>query len=361
VRTLNLTIRPQSTSTLNQTICAGQSYAGHSTSGTFTDTYTYTNGCDSVRTLNLTVRPSNTTNTSQTICFGDTYQGHSTSGVYTTALTDQFGCDSSIILTLTVRPANTTTVNHSICDGETYLGYTTAGTYTDTYVGSNGCDSVRTLNLTVGGGIVMNETFNICSNDTVIIAGTQVTNSGIYIDTVASTTGGCDTLFMYDITVLTAPATPVIVFDSLSGVIHVTGNFTLMQWYKDGVELQNEIFDFITISGPGVYTLVVESFSNTCTATSNPIVVGNGTGISQLNADALKIYPIPTSGLLNLEYTGIMNGAQASVKDLTGKEVMQFVITDGSQQVDISALAPGMYLLHVTGNDLSGIYKIIKQ
>ena len=53
--TLNLTVKTVTYSTLNNTICSGQTYLGHSTTGSFNDTLVNSVGCDSIRTLNLTV------------------------------------------------------------------------------------------------------------------------------------------------------------------------------------------------------------------------------------------------------------------------------------------------------------------
>ncbi|WP_158552538.1 gliding motility-associated C-terminal domain-containing protein [Spirosoma telluris] len=41
--------------TVNKTICQGESYSGYSSSGTYIDSLTSTYGCDSIRTLNLSV------------------------------------------------------------------------------------------------------------------------------------------------------------------------------------------------------------------------------------------------------------------------------------------------------------------
>ncbi len=47
--------------TIPYVICTGNSYAGHTASGTYTDTYVTASGCDSIRTVNLTVASPPTT------------------------------------------------------------------------------------------------------------------------------------------------------------------------------------------------------------------------------------------------------------------------------------------------------------
>ncbi len=194
---LAVTILPSPTTTVNQTICFGQSFQGYSTSGTYTNTYTAANGCDSVRTLNLTVRPNNTTTVNISICPGASYQGYTTSGTYTNTYTGANGCDSTRTLNLTVRSANVTNINASICPGSSYAGYTTSGTYTDTYTDVNGCDSTRTLNLTVQASIVDTLDLAICDGNSYF----GYTASGTYLDTF--TVSGCDSVRVLNLNVLT--------------------------------------------------------------------------------------------------------------------------------------------------------------
>ncbi|MDZ7846976.1 MAG: hypothetical protein U5L96_09490 [Owenweeksia sp.] len=56
-RTLNLNVLPVKEYFLTQEICAGQSYLGYSATGTYADTFTAANGCDSIRYLELQVQP----------------------------------------------------------------------------------------------------------------------------------------------------------------------------------------------------------------------------------------------------------------------------------------------------------------
>lgn len=361
IRILNLSIRAENATTITETICFGDSFDGYSTSGTYTDVFADNNGCDSTRTLILTVRPQNLTNTSETICFGQSFQGQSTSGVYTTVYSDALGCDSTVVLDLTVLPENTNTINQTICQGERFEGYTASGTYTDTYTAANGCDSTRILILTVNSNNTQTEFLSICSNDTLIINGNLITATGIYTDTVPSTTGGCDTVFTYDVEVLDAPDAPVIVFNELTGELEVTGFFIDLQWFKDGVPVPDGIFNTLIPSGNGVYTVAAfDGFSN-CAAISAPYVLGTGTGISQALMDKPSIYPMPTSGILHLEFTRADASRTVLVRDLTGKTIATIAVPQVTESIDISELAAGIYLLEVSTHQQTGVYRIVKE
>ncbi|NCW76346.1 MAG: hypothetical protein EBW13_06325, partial [Actinobacteria bacterium] len=99
-----------SATTINQSICAPNSYTFDgqtlTTSGTYMDTLTNAAGCDSVITLNLTVNQPSATTITQTICAPNSYsfngQSYNATGTYTATLTNAAGCDSVITLNLTV-------------------------------------------------------------------------------------------------------------------------------------------------------------------------------------------------------------------------------------------------------------------
>ncbi len=196
VRTLVLTVVSGITTTLNQTICQGQSFLGYTTSGTYVNTYTASNGCDSTRTLVLTVTAAPSTTVNQTICFGASFLGYSANGTYRDTFTIAGGCDSIRVLNLTVRTQSTATVNASICPGGSYEGYTTAGTYINVYTNQFGCDSTRTLNLTVSNAATSTINQTICFGGS--FQGYSTT--GVYRDTF-TVGGGCDSIRILNLTV----------------------------------------------------------------------------------------------------------------------------------------------------------------
>ena len=363
VRTLNLTVRPANNTSISQTICFGQTYAGHNTSGTFTDHYTDVNGCDSARTLALTVLPQNGTTITQTICDGQSYMGHNASGTYTEAHTDSHGCDSNIVLNLTVLQSSVSVLTPTICQGQSFEGYTASGSYVDTFTGSNGCDSLRFITLTVNAGNTFSQQLDICSNDTLIINGTRVTTSGVYTETIPGANGECDTVATYTVSVTQAPAAPTISFDqSFPDVINAPLGYDSYSWFHNGVVIPNEFTASLVVTDTsGSYFVVVSVSGSNCVALSNTLTYGTHTGIAQLPADELKIYPNPSSGALNLEFSSADAHRHISISDVSGKTVREFDMPTAKQQVDISALSQGFYMLHVTGINTSSTYKILRQ
>lgn len=86
----------------NISLCEGEEFDGYSMTGTYMDTFTASNGCDSVRTLILEVLPGVASFEAVTICEGDEYNGFLLEGTYEQLLTASNGCDSIHTLELTV-------------------------------------------------------------------------------------------------------------------------------------------------------------------------------------------------------------------------------------------------------------------
>ncbi len=119
--TLTLTVLSSIANTITETICGGETYIlgsqQISQSGIYDETFASNGGCDSIVTLNLTVSSENTTTLVETICAGDTYtfgsQTLSQTGVYSQTHTGINGCDSIINLNLTVFVLPTTTIDYT--------------------------------------------------------------------------------------------------------------------------------------------------------------------------------------------------------------------------------------------------------
>ncbi|MBU6205941.1 MAG: CUB domain-containing protein, partial [Bacteroidetes bacterium] len=147
---------------INVQICSGNNYTlpdGNSVaiSGTYNDTLTNSNGCDSIITINLTVEDAPVSLLYDTICSsvlpyiwnGLTFTATDTQSVN---IITAAGCDSTATLHLLVLNDNVSTTDTSICITELPFFWnglicSSAGTYTATLTAQNGCDSIATLNL----------------------------------------------------------------------------------------------------------------------------------------------------------------------------------------------------------------------
>jgi hypothetical protein len=196
-RVLDLMVLPNITENIAQTICDGSAFEGYTATGVYTDVFTAANGCDSTRVLDLTVLPNITENISQTICDGSAFEGYTSTGIYTDVFTAANGCDSTRVLDLTVLPNITENISQTICDGSVFEGYTSTGIYTDVFTAANGCDSTRVLDLTVLPNITENISQTICDGS----AFEGYTSTGIYTD-VFTAANGCDSTRVLDLTVL---------------------------------------------------------------------------------------------------------------------------------------------------------------
>jgi Leucine-rich repeat (LRR) protein len=161
---LALTVNPAYTHSTNASICSGSTYNFYgvnlNSSGTYTDTISSGQGCDSIITLQLNVLALTDTSITASICSGFTYSGYSTTGTYVDTLMSSNGCDSIVTLNLIVLPLSDTAVSVSICPGMSYNGHTTAGTYIDTFTAVNGCDSIVTLTLSLNSSIQLTLNLN---------------------------------------------------------------------------------------------------------------------------------------------------------------------------------------------------------
>jgi len=259
---LNLTVGAQNVQTINVSMCAGSSYIlpwgdTASTAGTYNDTLTTNKGCDSIITVNLSLIPLVTQTLNQAICVGDTYTLPggmivSIAGTYYDTINSVTGCDTVYTVNLTVNPLLTQLISATICQGNSYTlpdgsSVSIAGTYVDT-VAALGCDTVITTVLSISSSISLNSNVSIClGNSYILPGGTSVTTAGMYIDTL-STVSGCDSIITTTLNVL-----PTVTSNSSATVCQGTsyilpgGSFvSLAGIYKDTLQNTNGCDSVIT-------------------------------------------------------------------------------------------------------------------
>lgn len=125
--TLNLEINSSSEYTIDASICEEESYIFNNTTYTKEGIYkinlTNSVGCDSIITINLTEIPNKNTVIDTSVCKGDNYifdgKIYTESGSYTASYSSSNGCDSIVTLQLTVNDYSPTIVGDTeLCEGD---------------------------------------------------------------------------------------------------------------------------------------------------------------------------------------------------------------------------------------------------
>jgi hypothetical protein len=193
---VTITVHPTYAVSEEKTICAGSSYQGWSTTGTYQRTLRSIAGCDSVVTTQLTVLPALSFTEEVSICAGENYQGWTTTGVWQRKLQAKSGCDSLVTTVLTVHPSYAFSEEKTICAGSSYHGWPTTGTYQRTLRSIAGCDSVVTTQLTVLPALSFTEEVSICAGESY----QGWTTTGVWQRKLQATSG-CDSLVTTVLTV----------------------------------------------------------------------------------------------------------------------------------------------------------------
>ena len=125
-------------------------------SGTYNDTLSNENGCDSTITIYLTILKPDTVTFKETACDSFiSFTGANTwlkSGFFKEKLTNQVMCDSIVQYDLTINYSNQSFVKYDECNAFTTSSGTyiqASGIYTEVLTNSMGCDSTITLNSTI--------------------------------------------------------------------------------------------------------------------------------------------------------------------------------------------------------------------
>lgn len=241
--TITATIYPSSLGKIKRTAC--DSFVSPSTrytynkSGTFYDTLNTANGCDSIIEIDLTIYKSTKSTVKTTAC--DSVVSPSgkyvyfASGTYMDTLTNTQGCDSFIILSVQINQSRTSKLKSSVCDSfvspSGNYTYKKTGTYFDTIQTGTGCDSIIEIELTV-----QQSSFNsvrlISCDSLVSPSGRYVyTTSGNYSDTITNAQG-CDSIIEIEVVInksayqiIRPTACDSFVFASSMKIYYTTGSY----------------------------------------------------------------------------------------------------------------------------------------
>lgn len=166
---------------------------------------------DTLRT-NITLPPPDPIPVYQSICGGGSYNFNGTilteSGIYLDTIVTGSECDSIIELHLSIVPAEPIPMYVAICEGATYdfygLEISQPGVYLDTVPTSGGCDSIVELHLSFVPADPIPIYHTICPGETFWFSGESYSQPGTYTNHY-TTAGGCDSIVELHLAYASAP------------------------------------------------------------------------------------------------------------------------------------------------------------
>jgi gliding motility-associated-like protein len=284
IRIIQLKEQKVTNMTITETFCADGSFTLPwatvvNTPGTYTKTYQYTTGCDSlIMTVNLSVQNNPVTEMRDiVICAGKNYilpsgQVIDAPGIYQHTYKYTTGCDSVFAtFNISVQFPAFKQQAATICVGNSYIlpsgkAITQTGTYTDTLNYTTGCDSIiTTTTLTVKKPAVNTTDATICADSSYLLPwGGRINKTGIYNDTIRGALG-CDSIInRIRLTVNPHPELNIIKsndVDCMTNIAYlkVIGNHTYHWW--PGESLSHTSGNTITASPAATTTYYVKAIS----------------------------------------------------------------------------------------------------
>lgn len=284
-------------------------------------------------------------------------QTYTSSGTYTQVLTNATGCDSTLTLNLDIRNATAGVLNASTCAPSYTLNsqsYTASGVYTQTLTNAAGCDSTLTLNLTLLQPSASSLSANAC--DSYTLNGQTYTASGVYTQMLTNA-AGCDSTLTLTL-VVTGIDTGVTVGGSSLTAQSSVGSF---QWIDCGTQnsVPGAVQATFTPTQTGNYAVVVTD--GACSDTSACYLV-TVVGIEGGLAQQIRLSPNPTTGILAMDFGGVMADARIQILNALGQEVAQVRVRDAQvARLDIPGSA-GVYIVRVAILDgQQASFKVVKR
>ncbi len=341
----------------------GATTASVSVSPTVTTTYTVkgtTGTCFQTKTATVTVNSlPNVSVSSTTICAGSTgtltasgastyswNTGASTASIsdnpagntnYTVTGTSALGCVKTATADIIVGTAPVITVNsESICAGST-------------------------ATLTANG--VSSYTWDTGSNAASIV----VSPTSVTVYTVSGNLVGCASAAVSTATV-TVNNNPVVTLGAITSPLCVSDGTVALSGSPSGgvysgAGVSGSSFD-PSVSGAGTFTVNYNYMDvNSCSGSANQsVVVSLCTGIEELTALNVLIYPNPTKEAINVSLDGTsIDNAIIELYDAIGKLIVSEKVNTSVTTISVNHLAKGMYTIRIMTDGKQTVRRIIKE
>lgn len=224
-----------------------------------------------------------------------------------------------------------------------------------THGANPGCiDSAITFTATYGSGGTAPDLLWLV-NDTVVAIGPTHTqaygNGDLLTFRIRTTDGGC--YFNDSITtpavLMVRDSTPVAPLVSLIDNMLVANTAGTYIWFKNGVIIPGANSQTYHPTSLGYYHAIRDT--GNCQSLPSNLIFVSLLDVKNLAAANVKLYPNPTTGMLTLDRTGANVNAKATVYNVVGQVMAEMDINKSKQDIDLTAMPAGNYILALRGED----------
>jgi len=208
--------------------------------------------------------------------------------------------------------------------------------------------SIGVLNNTMGGSISANIPFIVSPA------------SGYQIRIVSSMPVVNSTNSIPDVTVLAAPAQPMI--EQNASILSVADTYTSYQWYLEGNPITGATNNTYEITQNGVYYVLVGHATNDCRRPSLQqefLVTSRKNLVAK--SSSWTVHPNPSSGIVHFTFVDgkPTENLKYQLLDALGRKILEGVLVDA--QIDLSNITSGVYSLYLLDNNGQnrGVHSVI--
>ncbi len=112
-----------------------------------------------------------------------------------------------------------------------------------------------------------------------------------------------------------------------------------------------QVLEVIVTVTDGTKTVITYEFT---------LIIGEPTNINDLTNNGISIYPNPTNGIVNFDFTN-NNIQQIKISDLTGKTIIEKVNIQQNEMIDLSNFESGIYIIKIQTDNEIFTTKIVKE
>lgn len=214
----------------------------------------------------------------------------------------------------------------------------------------SGVSNATTYNWSVSGGIASRITDTQYS-----IVFTNAGNVTITVTPINQTNGPCSgTPIISTVVVSSTPSKPII---SQTGTTLTSSSATSYQWYFGSNPIANATNQTFTPTQNGQYRVEVKNGAN-CNIFSDPFNYTVTAIKEDQKFDNFSFYPNPVVNVIHVNFAKKYNVA---FYNLNGQKVLEKINLQGDEEIDLTDLKIGIYIMRVNSEGKYASRKIIKQ